>query len=179
MNMRYIFIISSIALLLMSMLYPWWHMEGNGSMHISTKVYLLPAKMVTLGIADNFRNGEVASMPSLFSTMIFVVIAMLLFSAIAITAFLIFQKKVIFVAAMAFSISPILIFSYGMSRVTDATTGSFWGSGTISIVLPGMSEEAMHCIWSPSTGYYMVILAVILLVILLLLDVRMKNSQME
>jgi len=181
-NMKYIFVISSIVLLLMSMLYPWWHVEGDGSMHVSTKVYLIPAKMVTFGVADNFRNGEVASMPSIFSTMIFVVMTMLLFSAIVITAFLIFQKKVIFVAAIVFSISSILIFSYGMSQVTDATTGSFWGSGTIGISLPGMSEE-VHCIWSPSTGYYMAILAVILLVIPLLLDAGMKkfpeNGRME
>ena len=172
-SVRRIFIISSAALLLMSTLYPWWHMEGNGNMHVSTKVYLVPAKMVTVGAADNFLNGEVASMPSLFSTMIFVVMAMLLLSAVAIAAFLILQKKVIFVAAMAFSISSILIFSYGMSQVTDATTGSFWGSGMINITLPGMSEE-LHCVWSPSVGYYMAILAVILLLIPAILDARMK-----
>jgi len=95
--------------------------------------------------------------------MIFAVITMLTLAAISLLSYLFLKKKAVFVAAIAFSVLSIITFSYGMSRVTDVSTGSFWGDGTISISLPGMSETAVHCSWHPSIGYYMAIAGMILM----------------
>ncbi len=157
-----IFIISGVVLLMLSTLYPWWHMEGNGGVDVSTNVYLIPAKMVTMGTGNGFINGEVASLPSLFSTMILSVIAMLSLASISLLAFVVFRKKFVLLAAIAFSALPVITFSYGMSRITDATTGSFWGEGELGISLPGMSEMVIHCNWHPSVGYYIAILGAII-----------------
>ncbi len=163
-----IVMIAVMALLMLSVLYPWWHMEGRGGgMNVYTDVYLIPAKMVTMGRADGFINGEVASMPSIFGAMLNSVAVLTLLAAASVPAFFIFRRRWIAIAIVLTALLAITVFSYGMSQTGDVMTGSLLGSGNISISIPGSGTSSIPCRWSPSGGYYMAIIAVILLILYL------------
>jgi len=173
-----ILMIISMATIMLSVIYPWWHMEGeNRGMDISTNVFLVPAKMVTLGRADGFINGEVAAMPPLFGTMISMV---LVFSGIAIIATIasfLSKRKWIHIIAIPSVISAIAIFSYGMSQIGEVTTGSFWGNGDISLSIPGSSEIMVYCKWSPAIGYYLAVASLLLLIASLVVSIKFLSDE--
>ncbi|MEA2054317.1 MAG: hypothetical protein U9O96_04270 [Candidatus Thermoplasmatota archaeon] len=172
-SLSQIFMILSVAVLILSTIYPWWHMAGEGEgMKISTNVFLVPAKMVTIGRADNFINGEVAAMPSLFGTMLSMVLAVSVFAVIVAIISFLMEQKWVHIIAIASIIAAILIFSYGMSQVAEVTTGSFWGSGNMGISIPGSSEKVIECKWSPASGYCLSIVSLLLLIVSLFFKVK-------
>jgi len=142
-------------------------------MTVSTSVYLIPAKMITIGRADGFMNGEVASMPSVFGTMLLSVAFLSLSSAVAAVISIKF-RWIVAIAVMAV-LSAVIVFSYGMSRIGAAMTGSFWGSGSISISIPGSSASMIPCGWSPAGGYYLSIVAMILMILPFALTLNIKK----
>jgi hypothetical protein len=168
-----IFMVLSMAAIVLSIICPWWHMTGEGDgMEISTNVFLIPAKMVTVGRADDFINGGIAAMPSSFETMLFAVTAVSAFSVTAILISFLPRKKWLLFIAIASIVASILIFSYGMSQVAEVTTGSFWGSGNVHVSLPGSDEKVIEGAWSPAAGYYMAVASLLLLIVSLFFKIK-------
>ena len=154
--------ISSLAflLLILSIISPWWYLHGKGDGDVTTKVYLIPPKMVTIGKMQDAINGEMAILPSQFKTMLYIVLSFLVIS----TLFLFFIKRKLILLSIFLVVGAILLFSYGMNAFSNVTTGSFFGEGYISISLPGSSEETFKCIWLPGSGYFLSILSLMILI---------------
>ena len=65
-------------------------------------------------------------------------------------------------------IASVSIFFYAMLQLTEASVGSFIGSGDLEITIPGIAEsKIIACSWAPGIGFYMGIIAVFCLIITL------------
>jgi len=148
-------------LLILSIISPWWYLHGKGDGEVTTKVYLIPPKMVTTGKTQDTINGEMAILPPQFKTMLYMVLSFLVISML----FLLFSIRIKLIFLPIFLIiGAILLFTYGMNAFSNVATGSFFGEGYISISLPGSSEEAFKCIWLPGSGYFLSILSLAMLI---------------
>jgi hypothetical protein len=60
-----------------------------------------------------------------------------------------------------------------MSEFTKTTVGSFYGNGALDIVIPGEKMYVnMFCSWSPSIGFYLLIISIAVLVVDFLLYLK-------
>jgi hypothetical protein len=160
-------------LILLSFIWPWWHLEGEGNGSVTTNVFLIPQKMVTVGQLQDTINGEIATLPSLFTLMLSIVVFSLSLSLLFLILSLIVPKK-LFLFSILLLLGAIIIFSYGMHVFSSITTGSMYGSEEMYVSLPGSSEELMKCTWHPGGGFYVICISAVFLLVVFLLTVSDK-----
>jgi len=172
----------AIVLLVISLVQPWWALEGDSaSLDVTSRVFLIPANMVTMGKGLGVENGEVASMPSLFTTMLVAVGMLSVFSIAASVAVLMMRRVWLYLVSVGTLGGALVVFSAGMGTAAEIITGTFWGSGTIDLSVPGSATVSMVSTWSPSTGYYLVLAAFLLVIssLLMHLDVLPKRLKRQ
>lgn len=161
-------------LLAFSFLSPWWYFHGKGNGDITTTLFLIPQKMITIGRMGTTLNGEIAALPSSFELMLSIVSSLLIASMLFLF-FSLFTKRTLFFLSFILIIGAIVLFSYGMSAFSGITTGSFFGNGEIFVSIPGASEELMECMWLPGSGYFLSIFSAIVLFIFFFFKLEIKH----
>jgi uncharacterized membrane protein len=60
----------------------------------------------------------------------------------------------------------LIVFYYALSQLTQVGVGSFMGSGTLDITVPGHSvQTAVPCSWGPDISFYLLIISLVLLLV--------------
>jgi hypothetical protein len=169
----------AIAITIIALMSPWWSINGSSDnlSETSTNLFLMPTKMVTIYSSENVTAGEIASLDETFEFVLNLLPIILVIGFLCIAMSLLlnkYEKKrlslFIFILTLIIFIGSMLTFSYAISEFAQTTVGSFYGTGNLDIAIPG---EKMYvtipCSWSPSIGYYLLLISTIALVVNFLL----------
>ncbi|MEF8847677.1 MAG: hypothetical protein V5A68_00900 [Candidatus Thermoplasmatota archaeon] len=170
--------IVSAGLILMSVVTPWWILNGENSLGTTTniKTLIMPPEIVTLTTSNEIIGGNLGSLPSEV-TMIFSLLPIILVIAMTPLAVTIHTKikenKNLKFCLEIFSITllilSLIVFYFVMSMVAEIGVGSFFGSGSIETNVPGIAEsEVLKCNWGPGIGFYICIFSILILSLLFL-----------
>lgn len=158
-------LVAAGVMLVASLVQPWWTLTGDGAhLDVTTQVFLVPARMVTVGQGPEVMNGEVASVPSLFTALLNLVIVLGGAGVVGVIAIIFLRRAWLYLPTWGALGGALGAFTYGMGLAAEIITGSFWGSGVIDLSVPGSASVAVECSWSPGTGYYMALASLLLVV---------------
>ncbi len=192
--------ILAISLAIMAIVSPWWELQGSSSdpyIETSTKLFMTPAKMITITSNDNVTIGEPylvgdgfsAEVELLFTTVVVSFISVIeLLTAIMIVGIICiisnliltnFSRRrlsfVVFLLAIILFIGTIAAFSYAMSELTNESIGSFIGEGDLVVSIPGEeSYDTVFCSWGPNIGFYLLLLSLVVLILIVVLNIKRK-----
>lgn len=136
-----------ISLLIISIVSPWWILNGdNGTTETTTKTMLVPPKIITLSKSTDVLGGDVSQVPSEV-TMILNLLSIFIIMISVIIFFTIFIKnrlkktsKILSILSIIFLVLTLFLFYYVMSLLTEVGVGSFIGSGDLDVSLPGIAD---------------------------------------
>jgi hypothetical protein len=163
----------TIGLLIISLVSPWWALSGEtGTVSTTTNTLVIPPKLITLTKSSNVTAGEISAVPGEV-TMVLGLLSLL----VAVAGLLLFvsllterrlRKTTMIVSALSLVmiLIALVIFYYALSQLTQVGVGSFMGSGTLDVTIPGQSEQtAVPCSWGPGIGFYLLIVSFVLVVL--------------
>ena len=172
----------AIGITIIALMLPWWSINGSSDnlSETFTNLFLMPTKMVTIYSSENVTAGEIASLDETFEFVLNLLPIILVFGFLSIAINLLLNKYdkkrfslFVFILTLIIFIGSIVTFSYAMSEFAQTTVGSFYGNGDLDIAIPG---EKMYvttpCSWSPSIGYYLLLISTIALVFNFLLQLK-------
>jgi len=160
-----------VSFIFMSVVSPWWMLQGSShDVEINAKMFLIPAKMITITKSPSFIGGEIYNLPEQFihivSILPFITLLcciLILFSILL--TYLTRQKSlsiIMLFAGIAILVALIIVFYYGMLQLTDVGVGSFAGEGVADIVDDGTYSN-IHYHWGPAIGFYLCIISIVVL----------------
>jgi len=163
--------ILAVSLLIMSIVSPWWVLQGSSSnpeVETSTKLFLSPSELVTITSTPAISAGEVVPLPDAFTDAMDLVLLMVVFGCILICLSMFFKrfnkKRLLFMmtfVGLLMIIISIFVFGYGMSKLADIGVGSFIGEETQEIIIPGENTYAdVSCGWGPGLGFYLCLFSI-------------------
>lgn len=163
----------TIGLLIIALVSPWWALSGEtGTVSTTTNTLVIPPKLITLTKSSNATAGEISAVPGEV-TMVLGLLSLL----VAVAGLLLFvsllterrlRKTTMIVSALSLVmiLIALVIFYYALSQLTQVGVGSFMGSGTLDVTIPGQSEQtAVPCSWGPGIGFYLLIVSFVLVVL--------------
>ena len=163
----------TIGLLIIALVSPWWALNGGtGTISTTTNTMVIPPKLITLTKTSNATGGEISAVPdevtmvlSLLSLLVSVVCLLIFFSLLT-------EKKlrkttvIISVLSIVVILLVVGVFYYALSQLTQVGVGSFMGSGTLDITIPGQSvQTSIPCSWGPGISFYLLIVSLVFLVL--------------
>ena len=160
----------AVGVLIVALGSPWWVLHGETSMvSTTTNTLVVPPQIVTLTTSSNATGGEISAVPKevtmvlgLLSLLVAVACILLLVSVVT---SLRLRKTTMLVSILSIVVLLLIliVFYYAFSQVTQVGVGSFMGSGTLDVSLPGGTEQLkVPCTWGPGLGLYLVILSLVL-----------------
>jgi hypothetical protein len=175
----------AIALLIISLVSPWWVLSGEtNNIETTTKTLLVPSNVVTLTTSSDIIGGDISQLPEEVSMILgllsVLIIIICLFSLVTIFIKNKFRKTsfVLSILCNIILILILVIFFYIMALLTDVSVGGFFGSGDIETSIPGVAEPLLiSSSWGPGVGFYLTISAVILLISWIFLQKKVKNKK--
>ncbi len=163
----------AIGLLIIALISPWWALSGGtDTVSTTTTTMVIPSKLITLTKSSNATGGEISAVPSEV-TMVLGLLAILIGVACLLIFFSVLTEKKLRKTTIMISVLSIIIifltvvvFYYALSQLTQVGVGSFMGSGTLDISIPGQSvQTAVPCSWGPSISFYLSIISLALLTV--------------
>jgi hypothetical protein len=161
----------TIGLLLIALVSPWWVLSGeDDTVSTMTNTFVVPPQLITLTTSSDAIGGEISAVPEEV-TMVLGVLSLL----VAVTCFILFfsflimkrlRKTTMILSffSIVILLMSLIIFIYAFSQLTQVGVGSFMGSGTLDVTIPGGIEQtAISCSWGPGIGFYLLIPSLILL----------------
>ena len=160
-----------ISLLVFSLLFPWWSLRGvSNQVEAKTDIYLLPPSIISFYKTSSIICGEKASLTENILLLLYIFPLSIILSGILLI--LIFHTKkhkfrlLLKILSIMLLVVSIALFSYGFSRITAITVGSFIGKGLYQVEVPGEETSfTTQADWSPSLGLICCLLSIILLLI--------------
>lgn len=162
--------IAAVGLLIIALASPWWVLTGQtGVVSTTTNTLVIPPQIVTMTKATNAIGGEISAVPAevtmvlgLLSLLVGIACVLLIISLV--TSLRLRKTTLIFSILSVIVILMILgVFYYAFSQVTQVGVGSFMGSGTLDVSLPGGTEQVkVPCSWGPGLGFCLIIAAAVL-----------------
>ncbi len=162
--------IATVGLLIIALASPWWVLNGQtGVVSTTTNTLVIPPQIVTMTKATNAIGGEISAVPAevtmvlgLLSLLVGIACVLLIISLVA--SLRLRKTTLIFSILAVIVILMILgVFYYAFSQVTQIGVGSFMGSGTLDVTLPGGTEQVkVPCSWGPGLGFCLIIAAAVL-----------------
>jgi len=163
----------TIGLLIIVLVTPWWALNGGtGTVSTTTNTMVIPPKLITLTKSTNTTGGEISAVPNEV-TMVLSLLSLLVGVACLLIVFSLLIEKKLRKTSMVVSLFAIVlillivgVFYYALSQLTQVGVGSFLGSGTLDITIPGQSmQTAVPCSWGPGISFYLLIIAFVLLIL--------------
>jgi len=162
-SMPLLLLVLAGVLLAASLVQPWWTLTGDSAqLDVAARVFLIPARLVTTGEGPGVMNGEVASLPSLFTSLLYLVAILGGAGGVGMAAVLYLRRTWPYLPTLGALAGAVGAFTYGMGTAAEIITGSLWGSGTIDLSVPGSTTAAVHCSWSPGVGYHLALVSLLL-----------------
>ncbi len=167
-NIKLSLIFIPIILVLMSILFPWWTIQGSSNqIESSTSMFLYPMELVTITTSSDIISGERAYIPDLF---ILVVNIFLLISFVGciLTALSFYfykndKKKIIFTSLIVSLITFIIaisMFIFALNELSSITVGSIIGQGNIdSNIFEEGSIISLYSNWGFGNGFYIYLIS--------------------
>lgn len=161
----------SISLLIIALVSPWWVLSGEkGTVSTTTNTMVIPPKLITLTKSSNATGGEISAVPSEV-TMVLGVLSLLVAVACLLVFLSLLTEEKLRKTTMIISLLSIVVvlliavvFYYALSQLTQVGVGSFMGSGTLDVTIPGQSvQTALPCTWGPGVSFYLLIVSFVLL----------------
>jgi hypothetical protein len=202
-NAMFFLKILAVALAVIAIVSPWWAVHGSSSdsqTETSTKLFLMPTKMVIITSNDNVTAGWLMPLDGnlkkefdlLFTTVVIefefvidllpmIIVAAIIFiiSSLIITRY--YKRSlplVVLLSAIIFLVGSIAMFSLAMSELANVTVGSFIGDGNLNIDIPGEKiSETIFCSWGPNIGFYLILGSIIILMFAFYLNLKKIKQQ--
>ncbi|MBN1859914.1 MAG: carboxypeptidase regulatory-like domain-containing protein [Candidatus Thermoplasmatota archaeon] len=185
-DLLYLFFIITISVLLMSLVFPWWSLQGSSrDITTSSTLFLLPLNLVTTTMTSQSIAGELAFFPDIFITLMMIIL--IIATGICLTIFcllVVHMKKksrwqtLLIVGLFILLSGSLVLFIGAMSAFTEVGVGSLIGEGTLDITV--YSEEItapVHCQWGPGLGFWLFGLSGLFLVSTLFISVYEKRRK--
>jgi len=172
----------TIGLLIIALVSPWWVLNGGtGTVSTTTNTMVIPPKLITLTKSSNATGGEISAVPAEV-TIVLGLLSMLVGAACLLIFFSVLMErrlrkttKVLSVLSIVVILLALIVFYYAFSQLTQVGVGSFMGSGTLDVTIPGYSmQTAVPCAWGPGIGFYLLIVSFVLLVLMFFMN-RIKT----
>jgi hypothetical protein len=170
----YVLLCSSIGILIISLIYPWWNLSGGtAEIEFSSTLFLIPLNLITQATTPQVIAGELAILPEPFPS-IMLVIPLITSIVILLTSLLLIlterRKKRFFVPLFITNIllcfCGIGLFLGAISVFTDVGVGSINGTGILDVILPGEDiAVSVDCSWGPAAGFWLYTLATVILLV--------------
>ncbi len=163
----------AIGLLILALISPWWALHGGtDTVSTTTTTMVIPSKLITLTKSSNAMGGEISAVPSEV-TMVLGLLAILVgVSCLLIFLSVLTEKKLrkttitISVLSIIIIFLTVVVFYYALSQLTQVGVGSFMGSGTLDVSIPGQSVQTpVPCSWGPSISFYLSIISLVVLIV--------------
>lgn len=163
-NLNLFLTLLSVSLIVLSIHFPWWLLEGE-SVDISTRLTLYPPAMSSFISTDLTYGGEINTIPEIINLILSLIFYTLIANILIILAsnFLRTRKNVLIVLSVILSTLSMTLFFYSVSGLTEVGIGGFQGKGRIEISILGEQLHDVDCSWGPSLGFLMIGLSIILL----------------
>lgn len=192
MNSKLGFYLLIALLILSSIVLPWWQLQGetNNTETIS-ETYLYPPTLITRTESSDVIGGEISEVPEIFTTVLSLLSIILIVTAGLIIANTFIAKRfakisiVINIFILILLILTIALFYISMTEVTKIGIGEFFGSGDLSVSIPGESgQQTISSSWGAGLGMYTIIASLIGYVILsfgpyIQLKLRQKKKEQK
>jgi len=172
----------AIGIIIIALFSPWWSINGSSDnqSETSTNLFLMPTKMITISSSGNVTAGGIASLDKTFTFVLDLLPIIIVIGFLCIVTSMLLSKYnkkrlslIVFIFALIIFIGSILIFSYSTSEFAKTTVGSFYGSGPLDIDIPGEKMfVTMSCSWSPSIGFFLLLISIIFLSVDFLLNLK-------
>jgi len=163
----------AVGVLIVALVSSWWMVQGEtGTVATTTNTLVIPPQIVTLTTSSNATGGEISVVPAEVTMVLGVLSLLVVVACIVIVGSLALKSRFRKLSFMVWLLSIIILlltlvlFYYAFSQLTEVGVGSFMGSGTLDITIPG--EEAptkVPCSWGPGIGFYLLIVALVLVVL--------------
>ena len=155
----------AVGVLLIALVSPWWVLHGETStVSTTTNTLVIPPQIVTLTKTSNATGGEISAVPKEVTMVLGLLSLLVAVACILILVSLVtnlrLRKTTMLVSLLGIVVLllALIVFYYAFSQVTQVGVGSFMGSGTLDVSLPGGTEQLkVPCTWGPSMGLYLVV----------------------
>jgi len=169
-NIIYFLKTLTITFAIVAFVFPWWMLYGSTSqIETSTKIYLIPLELVTTTITNDIIAGELSFLPDIFVDLVSLILLLTVIGCILVLLSVIiknYNSKIYFISltlAFIVFIGSLLIFSIGMSNLTEVGVGSFIDAGKIDINIYGDETIPIFCGWGPTLGFYLYAVSILIL----------------
>ncbi|HVQ00725.1 MAG TPA: hypothetical protein VMT57_04350 [Candidatus Thermoplasmatota archaeon] len=161
------------GVLVITLVSPWWVLHGEtGTVSTTTNTLVIPPQIVTLTTSSNATGGEISAVPQQV-TMVLGLLSLLVGVAfLVILGSLALKSKFRKITILVWLLSIIvllltsILFYFAFSQLTQVGVGSFMGSGTLDITIPGVEAPVqVPCSWGPGLGFYLLIVALALVIL--------------
>ena len=170
----------AIALLLLSVIQPWWSLTGSSIqpvMERTTQLYLQPPVMIESTTANGQTLFSLATMPDIFIDflgklpyVLYLACALIL---LGIVLKRLEKKKLTWILNIGIAVLLFVfldVYYTGVNKLTEVSIGAIQGEGTMSFNVND-ATVAFSAHWGLSTGFYLVLLASVLLIFALMWDI--------
>jgi len=162
----------TIGLLIIALVSPWWVLSGEtDTVSTTTNTMVIPPKLITLTKSSNATGGEISAVPEEVTMVLGLLSLLVGIACILLFVSLLMEKKlrkttvIISVLSIVVILLTLVVFYYALSQLTQVGVGSFMGSGTLDVTIPGQSvQTAVPCSWGPGISFYLLIVTFVLLV---------------
>ena len=170
----YVLLCSSIGLLIVSLIYPWWTLSGGTSeVEFSSILFLIPLNLITQAATSQVIAGELAILPDPFPSIMIVIpliTGIVILFSILLLIFTVRRKKhffvLLFVSNMILCFCVLGLFLGTMSAFTDVGVGSINGTGILDVILPGEDiAVSLDCSWGPGIGFWLYVLSTVIVLV--------------
>lgn len=175
----------AIGITIIALFSSWWNINGSSDNYpeTSTNLFLMPTKMTTISSSENVTAGEVVLLDETFKFVIDLIPIVIVIGLLCIVTSMLLNKYnkkresfIVFILALIIFVGATMTFYFAMSEFANTTVGSFYGNGDLDIAIPGEKMYVtMQCSWSPSAGFYLLIISIAVLVISFLFDSKTIN----
>lgn len=173
-----------ISVLIMSLLFPWWSLNGaSPGIETSSALFLVPFHFISMTQTSEIIAGHFTLLPEVFIdiiTLIHTLIVLVCLLASFTFIFIFLAKKrwlnVSLLIMLGFVVSSVLVFLVAMSAFAEVGVGSVMGQGTLDISLQGEDLEVpVWCQWGPGLGFWLYVIAGCILTVTLVIAVCDKK----
>lgn len=163
----------TVGVLIIALVSPWWVLRGvTTTVSTDTNTLVVPPQIVTLTKSSNATGGEISAVPQEVTMVLGLLSLMVVIASVILAVSLVtnikFRKTTLLLSltSIVVLLLTLIVFYYAFSQVTQVGVGSFTGSGTLDVSLPGGSAQIkVPCTWGPGVGFYLLILSLILVVL--------------
>jgi hypothetical protein len=175
-----------IILILISIIFPWWTIQGSSnSIESSTSMYLYPIELITITTTTDTIAGEPSYLPELFILAIYIFLLITfvgcIIHVINIYLFKNKKKKIILlskISSLIIFIFAISIFIFSINELSNITLGGMIGQGYIdSNIIEGGSNIPLNSNWGFGFGFYIYLVSLFIVIINIIYSIRIKNGE--